>query len=99
MLDADFQVWHAWRLRAFAQRLALLCGDQPRDARCFQGFKLPAVLNGFRFYRTAVFTTRDLGTDAGWHYVYTVHEVGPSARHTLGACYKKAPSMTALSDA
>ena len=76
MLDADFEIWHAWRLRRFAQRLALFCDAQPRDARCYHSFKLPAVLASFRFYRTAVFTTHDLGRETGWHYVYPVHEVG-----------------------
>ena len=76
MLDADFEIWHAWRLRVFAQRIALYCDAHPQDVRCFQSFKLPATLASYRFYRTALFTTHDLGRESGWHYVYPVHEVG-----------------------
>ena len=76
MLDADFEIWHAWRLRRFAQRMALFCDAQPGDVRCYHSFKLPALLASFRFYRTALFTTHDLGREEGWHYVYPVHEVG-----------------------
>ncbi|CAL5218812.1 g540 [Coccomyxa viridis] len=83
MLDADFEIWHAWRLRRFAQRLALFCDVQPRDARCYHSFKLPAILASFRFYRTAVFTTHDLGRETGWHYVYPVHEVPISTNPIL----------------
>ncbi len=75
MLDADFEIWQAWRLRRFAQRVALLCNAHPHDIRCYQSFKLPALLNSYRFYRDAVFTTHGLGHDTGWHYVYPVHEV------------------------
>ncbi len=83
MLDADFEIWHAWRLRRFAQRMALFCDVQPRDVRCYHSFKLPALLASFRFYRTAVFTTHELGREEGWHYVYPVHEVGHAVLQVL----------------
>ena len=75
MLDADMSIPAAWRLRVTLQRLALLCASWAEDAMCAHAFKMQAFLEGIKFFTIRVFPTPGIGTEAGWHYTYPVHEV------------------------
>ena len=41
------------------------------------------VLSDVGFFSNRVFPTPGIGTKAGWHYTYPVHEVGPCQQLAL----------------
>ncbi|EIE22202.1 hypothetical protein COCSUDRAFT_42571 [Coccomyxa subellipsoidea C-169] len=74
MLDADFAVVDAWRLRNMAHRMVTECRERSIP-ECMKGVKVWFKMGDMGFFSNRVFPTPGLGLPGGWLYKYPVHEV------------------------